>query len=68
MHNGVQGMIGETAIVTRAIGGPHHPGRILARGEEWIAVPLDPSAAIAEGATVVIADVDGGQLVVYESN
>ena len=26
MLNGVQGMIGETALVTKKIGGAHHPG------------------------------------------
>jgi len=59
-------MVGETALVTRAIEGAHHPGRIRARGEEWQAIPLDPDASIAVGASVVVADVDRGLLVVYE--
>jgi membrane protein implicated in regulation of membrane protease activity len=58
-------MLGETALVTRAIEGAHHPGRIRARGEEWQAIPLDPDETIAVGASVVVADVERGLLVVY---
>ena len=65
MLNGVQGMIGETALVTKAIGGAHHPGSIRARGEDWLAIPLDPDAVIEPGSSVVVADVDRGLLVVY---
>ncbi len=65
MLNGVQGMIGETALVTRRIGGAHHPGAIRARGEDWLAVPLDPNEMIEPGANVVVADVQRGLLVVY---
>jgi membrane protein implicated in regulation of membrane protease activity len=63
--SGVQGMIGETALVTNAIEGAHHPGRIRARGEEWLAIPLDPDEVIAVGSRVVVADVERGLLVVY---
>ena len=65
MLNGVQGMIGDTAVVTRAIEGSHHPGRIRARGEEWQAIPLDPDETIQLGSSVVVADVQRGLLVVY---
>jgi membrane-bound ClpP family serine protease len=65
MLNGVQGMIGETALVTRKIGGAHHPGSIRARGEDWLAIPLDPNEMIESGANVVVADVQRGLLVVY---
>jgi membrane protein implicated in regulation of membrane protease activity len=65
MLSGVQGMVGETAIVTRAIRGAHRPGRIRARGEEWQAIPLDPSQEIESGTAVVVADVQRGLLVVY---
>ncbi len=64
--SGVQGMIGETALVTKAIEGAHNPGRIRARGEEWLAIPLDPEASIPVGTNVVVADVERGLLVVYE--
>jgi membrane protein implicated in regulation of membrane protease activity len=63
--SGVQGMVGETALVTKAIEGAHHPGRIRARGEEWLAIPLDPDEVIVVGTRVVVADVERGLLVVY---
>jgi len=65
MLNGVPGMIGETALVVKEIDGEHRPGRIRARGEDWIAIPLDPDETIPEGSTVVVADVQRGMLVVY---
>jgi membrane protein implicated in regulation of membrane protease activity len=63
--NGVQGMVGDTALVTREIKGEHNPGRVRARGEEWFAIPLDPNCNIAVGTEVVVADVERGLLVVY---
>ncbi len=65
MLSGVQGMVGELAVVTRAIEGAHSPGRIRARGEEWLAIPLDPSQRIETGTNVVVADIERGLLVVY---
>ncbi len=65
MLSGVQGMIGDTALVTKAIEGAHNPGRIRARGEEWMAIPLDPDETIPVGTDVVVADVERGLLVVY---
>jgi membrane protein implicated in regulation of membrane protease activity len=58
-------MIGETALVTKVIDGAHNPGRIRARGEEWLAIPLDPDEVIVVGTRVVVADVERGLLVVY---
>jgi membrane protein implicated in regulation of membrane protease activity len=63
--NGVQGMVGDTALVTREIKGEHTPGRVRARGEEWFAIALDPDASIAVGTEVVVADIERGLLVVY---
>lgn len=68
MLSGVQGMIGETAVVTRTIDGSVNPGRIRARGEEWLAIPLDPSQRIDLGTNVVVADIDRGLLVVYSTD
>ena len=65
MLNGVQGMIGETALVTKEIGGAHRPGTIRARGENWLAIPLDPDETILPGASVVVADIERGLLVVF---
>jgi membrane protein implicated in regulation of membrane protease activity len=58
-------MVGETALVTKVIDTAHHPGRIRARGEEWLAIPLDPEESIPVGTNVVVADVERGLLVVY---
>jgi len=68
MLNGVQGMIGETALVTKPINGAHHPGSVRARGEEWLAIPLDPDENIISGTNVVVADIERGLLVVYASD
>ena len=65
MLNGVQGMIGDTALVTKQINGAHHPGSVRAHGEEWLAIPLDPTEIIEPGSSVVVADVQRGLLVVY---
>ena len=65
MLNGVQGMVGDTALVTREIRGGHNPGRVRARGEEWFAIPLDPDENIGVGTEVVVADIERGLLVVY---
>lgn len=66
MLNGVQGMVGDTALVIREVAGEHHPGKVRARGEEWFAIPLDRESTIPVGAAVVVADVERGMLVVYE--
>lgn len=65
MLSGVQGMVGDTALVTREIDGNHQPGRIRARGEEWQAISLDPDMTIPVGARVVVAGIERGLLVVY---
>jgi membrane protein implicated in regulation of membrane protease activity len=61
-------MVGDSALVTKAIRGEHHPGRVRARGEEWFAIPLDPDESIIEGTNVVVADVQRGLLVVYATD
>lgn len=68
MLSGVQGMVGETAVVTRVIEGSHHPGLIRARGEEWLAIPLDPNQRIEAGTNVVVADIERGLLVVFPAD
>lgn len=65
MLNGVQGMVGDTAVVTKTIDGSHAPGRVRARGEDWLAIPLDHVQRIEPGTQVVVADVERGLLVVY---
>ncbi len=68
MLNGVAGMIGETAVVTKTVSDRHQPGSVLTRGEVWFAVSLLPDTTIDAGTTVVVADVDRGLLVVYPTN
>ncbi|MGO9030126.1 MAG: NfeD family protein [Acidimicrobiales bacterium] len=68
MLNGVPGMVGETAVVTKPVSVRHHPGSVRARGEDWYAVSLFPGTTIDVGKTVVVADVDRGLLVVYPSD
>jgi membrane protein implicated in regulation of membrane protease activity len=68
MRSGVQGLIGETALVTKTIHGKHQPGTVRLRGEEWFAIPLDPDLDIEEGSDVVVADIDRGLLVVYPAD
>jgi len=65
MLNGVPGMVGETAVVTRELAASHKPGTVLARGEEWFARPMFPGTVIAPGTTVVVADVERGVLICY---
>ncbi|HEV3213282.1 MAG TPA: NfeD family protein [Acidimicrobiales bacterium] len=65
MRSGVPALVGETALVTKAIHGKHQPGTVRLRGEEWFAIPLDPDQDIEEGCDVVVADIDRGLLVVY---
>jgi len=68
MRSGVQALVGETALVTKAIRGKHQPGTVRLRGEEWFAIPLDPDSDIEQGSDVVVADIDRGLLVVYPSD
>lgn len=68
MQNGVAGMVGETAVVTKAVSDRHLPGTVFARGEDWFAVAMLPDETIPVGTTVVVADVDRGLLVVYPTS
>jgi len=65
MLNGVPGMVGETAVVTKELAASHQPGSVLARGEEWFARPMFPGQVIVPGTTVVVADVERGVLICY---
>ncbi len=68
MLNGVSGMVGETAVVTKELAGPHQPGSVFARGEEWFARSMFPGTRIAPGTEVVVADVERGLLVCYPAD
>ncbi len=68
MLNGVEGMVGETALVTREVGTTTRPGLVRARGEDWHAVSMFPGTTIGVGTTVVVAEVERGLLVVYPTD
>ncbi len=68
MLNGVSGMVGESAVVTKRVSDRHQPGSVFTRGEDWFAVSLFPDTTIEEGTKVVVADVDRGLLVVYPAD
>lgn len=63
MINGVEGMIGEEAVVSVAIPGRIGTGSVRARGEEWPAVSA-AGEPIAEKEVVLILEISGGHLVV----
>ncbi|MGC1185158.1 MAG: NfeD family protein [Candidatus Dormiibacterota bacterium] len=67
MINGIEGMVGEEAVVSVAIPGRIHLGAIRARGEEWPALSAlgDP---IAVGVIVIVLDVRDGHLIVSPSS
>ncbi len=68
MRSGVPALLGETALVTKEIRGKHEPGTVRARGESWLAIPLDPNGVIEKGSDVVVAGIDRGLLVVYPTS
>jgi membrane-bound ClpP family serine protease len=61
-------MIGETAVVRKAVSDSHEPGSVFSRGEEWYAISLFPGTTIDIGTKVVVADVERGLLVVYPTD
>jgi membrane protein implicated in regulation of membrane protease activity len=64
---GSRRLIGRSGIVLEAIpGGPHEMGLVRVDREEWRAESVD-SAAVAQGTTVRVADVQGTRLVVTPS-
>ncbi len=65
MLNGVPGMVGESVKVLREVARTHAPGTVLARGEEWFAIPLIPGTSIAPDTIAIVADVERGLLVIY---
>jgi membrane protein implicated in regulation of membrane protease activity len=61
--SGAAGMVGQHATVVQQVKGPHHPGTVHARGEDWPAIsyeddPLEP------GEVVVVVELDRTRLVV----
>jgi membrane protein implicated in regulation of membrane protease activity len=64
--SGAAGMVGQHATVVSQVRGPHHPGTVHARGEDWPAIsyedePLEP------GAVVLVVELDRTKLVVMST-
>ncbi len=66
MINGIEGMVGEEAVVSVAIPGRIHLGAVRARGEEWPALSA-VGEPIAKDVIVMVLEVRGGHLVVAPS-
>ena len=66
MVNGIEGMAGEEAVVSKEIPGAIHLGLVRARGEDWPAVSASGDC-IPAGTIVLILDVSGGHLSVIPS-
>ena len=66
MVNGIEGMAGEEAVVSKEIPGAIHLGQVRARGEDWPAVSASGDR-IPAGTIVLILDVTGGHLSVIPS-
>jgi membrane-bound ClpP family serine protease len=64
--NGIEGMVGEEAVVSVAIPGKIYLGAVRSRGEEWPALSAagDP---IPKDVIVLVLEVRGGHLLVTPS-
>jgi membrane protein implicated in regulation of membrane protease activity len=61
--SGAAGLVGQHATVVRQVKGPHHPGTVHARGEDWPAVSFEESP-LEPGEVVVVVELDRTRLVV----
>jgi membrane protein implicated in regulation of membrane protease activity len=63
VRSGAAAMIGQTALVVDAIGGPHERGHVRIAGEDWPALTRD-GRSVEAGATVRVVDIRRATLVV----
>jgi membrane protein implicated in regulation of membrane protease activity len=61
--SGAEAMIGQTALVVDAIGGPHERGHVRIAGEDWPALTRD-GEPVGEGESVRIVEIRRATLVV----
>jgi membrane protein implicated in regulation of membrane protease activity len=61
--SGAAGLVGQHATVVRQVAGPHHPGMVHARGEDWPAISYEDTT-IEPGSVVVVVELDRTRLVV----
>lgn len=62
---GVAALLGRPAVVTDVV--TEAGGRVQLGGESWAARPLDPTRTYISGTSVVVAEVNGATVVVYDS-
>ena len=61
--SGAAGMVGQHATVVHQVNGPHHPGTVHARGEDWPAISYEDEA-LEPGEVVLVVELDRTRLVV----
>ena len=61
--SGAHGLIGQVGTVVEQVHGPHHPGLVRARGEDWPALSYDDEPH-EPGEVVLIVDLERTRLVV----
>ena len=64
--SGAAGMVGQHATVVRQVEGPHHPGTVHARGEDWPAITYEEEA-LEPGQVVLVVELDRTRLVVMST-
>ncbi len=64
--SGAAGMVGQHATVVREVKGPHHPGTVHARGEDWPAISYEDEA-LEPGDVVLVVELDRTRLVVMST-
>jgi len=64
---GPEGMVGETAVVSRVVGDIHAGGMVHGRGEEWPAYS-EMTAPIEVGQTVILLDFVRGKFLVADAD
>jgi membrane protein implicated in regulation of membrane protease activity len=61
--SGAAGLVGQHATVVRQVRGPHDPGTVHTRGEDWPAISYEESP-LEPGEVVVVVELDRTRLVV----
>jgi membrane protein implicated in regulation of membrane protease activity len=64
--SGAAGMVGLHATVVRQVNGPHHPGTVHARGEDWPAISYE-DGSLEPGEVVLVVELDRTRLVVMST-
>ena len=62
-----EGLIGKQAIVTQRIDNLQGEGTVVLNGQEWSARSAQPDVDIAEGAVVVVREIQGVKVIVEQT-